>query len=137
MIAIDASALACFLLKEEGWREVGDALKEGALSPDLALKEVSNAILKRFRRGEMSKGEVDAALQALRALMGAALKIEEETKYVEEAIKVAMDRGITVYDAVYIVFSKSKNLRLMTADDRQARAASEEGVEVRLVQAKR
>ena len=137
MIAIDASALACFLLKEEGWREVGDALKEGALSPDLALKEVSNAILKRFRRGEMSKGEVDAALQALRALMGAALKIEEETKYVEEAIKVAMDRGITVYDAVYIVFSKGKNLRLMTADDRQAKAASEEGVEVRLVEAKR
>ena len=137
MIAIDASALACFLLKEEGWREVGEALKEGALSPDLVLKEVSNAILKRFRRGEMSKEEVDAALQALSALTGRALKVEEETKYVEEAIKVAMDRGITVYDAVYIVFSKGKNLRLMTADERQAKAASEEGVEVRLIQAKR
>lgn len=137
MIAIDASALACFLLKEEGWREVGEALKEGALSPDLVLKEVSNAILKRFRRGEMSKEEVDAALQALSALTGRALKVEEETKYVEEAIKVAMDRGITVFDAVYIVFSKGKNLRLMTADERQAKAASEEGVEVRLIQAKR
>ncbi|BAJ50721.1 conserved hypothetical protein [Candidatus Caldarchaeum subterraneum] len=137
MIAIDASALACFLLKEEGWREVGEALKEGALSPDLVLKEVSNAILKRFRRGEMSKEEVDAALQALSALTGRALKVEEETKYVEEAIKVAMDRGLTVFDAVYIVFSKGKNLRLMTADDRQAKAASEEGVEVRLIQAKR
>lgn len=137
MIAIDSSALACFLLKEEGWREVGEALKEGALSPDLVLKEVSNAILKRFRRGEMSKEEVDAALQALSALTGRALKVEEETKYVEEAIKVAMDRGLTVFDAVYIVFSKGKNLRLMTADDRQAKAASEEGVEVRLIQAKR
>lgn len=40
-----------------------------------------------------------------------------------------MNRGITVYDAVF--------MRLMTADDGQARAASEEGVEVRLVEAKR
>ncbi|GBC71305.1 hypothetical protein HRbin02_01085 [Candidatus Calditenuaceae archaeon HR02] len=137
MIAIDASALACFLLKEEGWREVGEALKDGALSPDLVLKEVSNAILKRFRRGEMSKEEVDAALKALKALMGRALKVEGEGEYVEEAIKVAMERGITVYDAIYIVFSKGRNLKLITADGSQARAASEEGVDVRLVEARR
>lgn len=56
-------------------------------------------------------------------------KLEELERAVEEAIKVAMNRGITVYDAVF--------MRLMTADDGQARAASEEGVEVRLVEAKR
>jgi len=53
----------------------------------------------------------------------------ERERAVKEAIKVAMNRGITVYDAVF--------MRLMTADDGQARAASEEGVEVRLVEAKR
>lgn len=133
MIVIDASALASFLLKEEGWQEIGDALREGVLSPDLALKEVSNAILKRFRRGEMSREEVDAVLHALRTLLGRALKVEGEGEYLEDAIKVAMEKGITVYDAIYIVFSKDKNLRLITADRSQARAASEEGIKVILV----
>jgi len=133
VIVIDASALACFLLKEDGWREVAEALKDGALSPDFVLKEVSNAILKRFRRGEMSKEEVDASLRALKALVGRALKFEVEGEYVEEAIKLAMEKGITVYDAIYIVFSKNKNLALMTADRGQAKVASEEGIRVRLV----
>jgi len=133
VIVVDASALASFLLKEEGWREVCEAIREGALSPDLALKEVSNVILKRFKRGEMSREEVDAALQALRTLVERALKVEGEGKYIEDAIRVAMERGITVYDAIYIVFSKDKNLRLMTSDRSQARAASEEGVKVILV----
>jgi len=133
VIVVDASALAAFLLKEEGWREIGEALREGALSPDLTLKEVSNAILKRFRRGEMSRGEVEAALQALSTLVGRALKVEGEGEYIGDAIKAAMEKGITVYDAVYIVFSKDKNLRLITADRIQARVASEEGVKVTLV----
>jgi len=42
-------------------------------------------------------------------------------------------KGTTVYDAIYIVFSKDKNLRLITADRSQAWAASEEEVKVTLV----
>ncbi len=134
MIAIDASALVKFLLKEEGWRKVEDALKEGALSVDLILKEVSNAILKRFRRKEMVREEVDAVLRALEILAGRALKIEEEKEYIRGAIKLALESGVTVYDAIYIVFSKAKNIALMTADKRQTNVALREGVNVVLVE---
>ena len=81
--------------------EVEDALKEGALSVDLILKEVSNAILKRFRRKEMVREEVDAVLRALEILAGRALKIEEEKEYIRGAIKLALESGVTVYDAIF------------------------------------
>jgi predicted nucleic acid-binding protein len=133
VIAIDASALIKFLLKEEGWQRVADGLRDGALSIDLALKESSNAILKRLRRGEMSREEVDAALRALRTLVGRAMEVEGEGKYVDEAIEVAKEGEASVYDALYVVFSKAKGLTLMTADRAQARLASDKGVKVLLI----
>ena len=133
MTVIDSSALVTFLLREEGWHVVGEALREGALSPDLVLKETSNAILKRLRRGEMTREEASLVFQALRALVGRALKIEDEKEYVEEAIKISMEKGITVYDAIYIVLSKNKNLTLITADKIQAKVASDEGVKIKLI----
>lgn len=45
-----------------------------------------------------------------------------------------MKKRITVYDAIYIVFSKDKNLPLTTADKGQAKIASEEGVKVILME---
>jgi len=36
---------------------------------------------------------VNLVLQALRALVGRALKIENEREYVEEAIKISMEKG--------------------------------------------
>jgi len=55
VIVIDASALVSFLLREEGWHVVGEALREGALPPDLVLRETSNAVLKSLRHGEMNR----------------------------------------------------------------------------------
>ncbi|MBO3754124.1 MAG: type II toxin-antitoxin system VapC family toxin [Candidatus Brockarchaeota archaeon] len=133
MKVIDASALAKFLLKEAGWQEVCEELKEGVLSTDLVLKEVSNVVLKRHRRGELSREEADSALMALKRLLGSALKIEDEAGYVDEALGIAMGTGITIYDAIYIVFSRAKSLTLLTADRGQAKAALEKGLNVRLV----
>ncbi len=133
MKVIDASALAKFLLKEAGWQEVCEELKEGVLSTDLVLKEVSNVVLKRHRRGELSREEADSALLALKRLLGSALKVEDEAGYVDEALGIAMGTGITIYDAIYVVLSRDKGLTLLTADRVQAKAALEKGLNVRLV----
>jgi predicted nucleic acid-binding protein len=44
VIVVDASALAKYVLKEEGWREIRKVLEGGAVSVDHVVKEVSNAI---------------------------------------------------------------------------------------------
>lgn len=136
MKVIDASALAKFLLKEVGWQEVYEELKEGVLSTDLVLKEVSSVVLKRLRRGELSREEADSALMALKRLLGSALKIEDEAGYVDEAIGMAVETGVTIYDALYIVLSKARNSTLLTADRSQAKAALGKGVNVRLIDAR-
>ncbi|MEM2909793.1 MAG: type II toxin-antitoxin system VapC family toxin [Nitrososphaerota archaeon] len=134
MIVIDASALTKFLLKEPGWQVVEEALKEGTLSIDMVIKETCNAVLKRYRRGEMGLEEVDSILLALKTLCGAALKVESEAAYVDEAVRFALEKGTTVYDALYIVYSKAKNSALLTADSIQARTASNEGVKVSCIE---
>ncbi|MEM0445788.1 MAG: type II toxin-antitoxin system VapC family toxin [Nitrososphaerota archaeon] len=134
MIVIDASALTKFLLREPGWQDVGEALKEGAFSVDMVIKETCNAVLKRYRRGEMSLEEVDSILMALKTLRGAALKVENEATYIDETVRFALEKGTTVYDALYIVYSKAKNSILLTADSAQAKTASNEGVKVRYVE---
>lgn len=133
MIVIDASALIKFLLREPGWQVVEEALREGALSLDMLIKETCNAVLKRYKRGEMTLEEVDSVLSALKILRGTALKIESEATYIDEAVRFALEKGITVYDALYIVYSKAKNSALLTADNTQARIALNEGIKVKYI----
>jgi len=48
---IDASALAAYVLKEEGSEAAREHLKEGVTSVGLVAKETGNAILTALRRG--------------------------------------------------------------------------------------
>lgn len=129
MIAIDASALTKFLLKEEGWDIVIQYLRCGTISPDLVVKEVANAIWRRCMQGEITSKEVKAMLKALKEIIGKAVKIEDENKYLEEGLKIAFHQNITIYDSLYIALAKRKRLKLLTVDRVQAKAAKAEKVE--------
>lgn len=80
MIVIDASALAKFILKEEGWNEVAEYLKAGTLSVDHIVKEVTNAVWRRFRQGEASLEEAKIMLKALKEILDRAVKIRRAYK---------------------------------------------------------
>ncbi len=130
MIVIDASALAKFVLKEEGWRDLAEHLKVGTVSADHAVKEVANAVWKRFKQGAISLRESELMLNALKRIMSNSVIIEDESVHMEEAIRIAFGRDVTIYDAIYIAIAKHRNLALLTADERQAEAARMEGVMV-------
>lgn len=130
MIVIDASALAKFVLKEGGWRDLAEHLKAGTVSADHAIKEVANAVWKRFKRGAISLRESELMLNALERLVGNSVIIEDESAHMGEAIRIAFSRDIAIYDAIYIAIAKHKDLALLTADERQAEAAKGEGVMV-------
>jgi len=128
VIVIDASALTKFILKEEGWEEVISYLKAGTVSVDLVVKEVANAIWKTFKQEVISIEEAKTILKALKEIVEKVIKIEEELNYVDEAIKIAFSRNITIYDSLYIAMAKIKGLNLLTIDETQANVAKAENI---------
>jgi len=128
VIAIDASVLAKFLLKEEGWLEVAEHLKAGVVSIDQIAKEAASAVLKRHRAGGTSQEQVKVMLKALKGLLAGAIKMEGELAYLDEAIAISLRRNANIYDSLYIALAKRLGLRLLTSDERQARVAASEGV---------
>jgi len=133
VIVVDASVLAAFILKEPGWRGLAGYIKR-CTSVDHVLKEVSNAIW----RACIVKGYIDLSsarelLEVLMSLVERNMVLEPEERYLSEALEVALEDKITVYDALYIAMARARNLPLLTLDKGQARVARSYGVEVVVV----
>jgi len=129
VIAIDASSLAKYVLREENWRDVRNHLLNEPYSLNLALAEVSNAIWKHsVLYGRISREQANKMFKALEKLREVVV-FEPFEKYLEDAVKIAMDKNITVYDALYIAQAK-KIGKLLTSDDKQRKIAEEIGIDV-------
>lgn len=126
MIVIDASALAKFILKEEGWERVADFLKAGTISVDHVMKET--AIWKRLIQREISFEDAKSMFEAMKEILNKAVVIENEMNYIDEAFEISIKRNITIYDSLYIALAKKKKLELLTSDEIQTQTASLEGV---------
>lgn len=128
MIVVDASALTAFILKETGWKSLANYLKYG-LSVDHAIKEVANALW-RLHRVKKAIGVEDAErlFNILCSLVGVNVLLEPEQTYLSKAFRIALEYGISVYDALYIALAAEKNLPLLTLDEKQREAAITFGV---------
>ena len=125
MKAIDTSALAKLLLKEEGWEKVLGHLKEGAVSVDLIVKEAANVVWRRTG-GDIKKAE--PMLEALKELAEKVIRTEDERTHLDEAVRIAFNHNITVYDALYVALAKTLKTPLITSDLKQAKIAEKLGV---------
>ena len=135
MIVIDASALAKYVLREEGWELVARAMTVRTVSLDHVVKEVANAV---WKRAVVLKVEpVDVAVRRysiLRKLVDKGIVVlEDELSYIDEAFDIAVRTKLTVYDALYIAQALRKGATLVTSDKRQAMAAEELGVQVNYI----
>ena len=134
MIVIDASSLAKYVLKEEGWLKVEEYLLKEVCSIDHVIKEVANAIWKHStiysRVGEETAETMYGILKKL--VEENIVKIERQDKYVDEAFKIALQNKITVYDALYLAQAKHYG-KLLTSDMKQAKIAEKLGIEVYVV----
>ncbi len=130
MIVVDASALAAFILREEGWRRLAKYLAD-AIAPDHVVKEVANAVWRAARlRGLLSEEEAWRAYALLHRMIGKNLVLEPKLKYLDKALEI-MARRVTVYDAIYLALALEKELPLLTLDEEQRRAAEALGIRVK------
>ncbi|AEM38423.1 PilT protein domain protein [Pyrolobus fumarii 1A] len=132
---VDASILARFILREEGWEKARDLLASStAVTVDHALKEVLNAIWKAVRRGLIGHREAREKARALTILVEkGVVTVEPEDSVLTDAFRLALETGITVYDALYVALALAKKATLATCDARQAEAARQVGVNTRLL----
>lgn len=134
MIVIDSSALAKYLLREEGWRGVEKYLLKPTYSIDHIVKEVSNAIWKHaIVHGYISKDMALNVYSLLKRLIEEEIIVlETQEKYIDKAIEIALDNKITVYDALYIAQAINYD-ELVTSDKVQAIVAEKYGIRVNIV----
>ncbi len=135
--AIDTSAFSKFLFKEEGWEGVIPYLlpEEEPVTVELLLVETANVLWKHAVK--METVEKEKAEELFDGVMGlvesGALKVEDNGKYLDEAFRVALEKGITVYDALFIAQAKALNATLITCNEKQGEIAKELGLDVVLL----
>ena len=96
--------------------EVMSRLAEGELvllAPDFLYPETGNILWKKRRLHELTGAEVDEIVDAISALP---IKIEASRPVMPLAVTIAMQSGITVYDAMYVAVARIYETRMITAD---------------------
>ena len=127
MLIIDSSALVKYIAKEEGWKNVEKILLEGVFTLELALKEAANALWKRVVKfHDLSKSDAASILKKLENIV----KIAPQNDLLCSALEIAIEDGITVYDALYIAAAIKFKATLVTADRKQAEIAEKRNVKV-------
>jgi predicted nucleic acid-binding protein len=120
MIVLDASAVVELVLGTEAGRSVGVRIADPSLSlhaPHLVDVEVTQALRRYVREGEIGAAEAAEALEGLRAL--------DMERHAHEPL---LDRvwelraNLTAYDAVYVALAEALNAVVLTCDSRLARA---------------
>ncbi len=135
MIVIDASALTKYILKEKNWIRIANFLKEGVVSIDHVVKEVSNAIWKHCILLKIINKETATKLLELleNFIKYKVLILEPELNYLNEAFKIALNEEVTIYDALYLALAK-KHGEILTSDKKQAKIAEKIGIKVSLIE---
>ncbi|MEM0027605.1 MAG: type II toxin-antitoxin system VapC family toxin [Ignisphaera sp.] len=136
MIVIDASALAKYLLREEGWRVVESYLLQPVYSVDHVVKEVANAIWKHAVLHRYISNDMALAIfsQLKKLIDEKIIIIEPQERYIDKAFSIALDNSISVYDALYIAQALENRRELLTSDSRQANIANKLGIKTILIE---
>jgi predicted nucleic acid-binding protein len=122
-VVFDASAVVRAVVQEtEDARDWTKALEEANLDadvPDLVFAEVANACLGYVRAGGMTRALAEERIGLVRALP---LGVRSTRDLVEAALFIALELGLSAYDACYVALAEATEATLVTADGRLAAA---------------
>jgi len=68
----------------------------------------------------------------LRLLKVGVIVLESESDYIEEALRIALREGVTLYDSLYLAQTRKLG-ELLTSDEKQAEVATKLNIKVHLV----
>ena len=134
MIVIDSSAFSKFLLREENWEKVIPYL-DPSLEPhavDMLIIETTNVIWKYMRKYKLITREQALGLykQMRKLIEEEVIILEPSEKYLQEALKIAMDYDLSIYDSLFLAQARNLKIKLITSDRRQRDVAGGIGLGV-------
>lgn len=87
-------------------------------APSLLIYEVTNALYKKERKGEIDQARVQEAMNAM-TFVGISYEFSPNFAISKQAVKLASRLGLpATYDAHYLVLAERKGCELWTADTR-------------------
>ena len=123
---LDASALVRAFAYDHptavSWLQRVAGAELRAAWPSHLYAEVANAVLRLARAKRIARSLAEDTIAQARAVNAIVFPIEQS---VVEALGMAFDRGLTVYDAAYIVLAEALGAPLVTADRRLAEATEQ------------
>jgi predicted nucleic acid-binding protein len=130
VIVIDASALVALFLREEDWENLKHYMEIG-FSVDHVVKEFYNAVWRAaYLLKTLDYESARKVLELFNSYIENNLILEPEEKYIDKALSIALEKGISVYDSLYIALALDKKTPLLTLDEKQRDAALKLGVKV-------
>jgi len=124
MVAIDSSVIAAIVLRDPAGKRFLDILPE-AETVDFAQAECLNVIWKHYYLLRTLK-KLQPALTTLKEIWER-IEIVSTTEIRDRAMKIAVEQGLTFYDAAFIALAESSGA-LATLDRRQAKVAKKFGI---------
>jgi predicted nucleic acid-binding protein len=115
-VVLDASFIVKLVAEEPGSQRCWETLEElddaERLVPAHATAEVVEVVRRKLRRGMIARAQFDDAVSFI---LGVARPVPLQD-LVRPAADMALERGITVYDALYIALAIRAEALLLTAD---------------------
>jgi predicted nucleic acid-binding protein len=118
-LVVDASVLARVLFDEPGAVAARDLLAgaAGLVAPDLIHAEITSVAAKRVARKLSS---VDEARRAVAAVGDIIDETEAAATLTARALDLALELGISAYDALYVALAERRGAVLLTGDAKLA-----------------
>ncbi len=116
-LVVDASAVAAVLFSEANGATIRAHVRgESLLAPQLIDYELANICWKRIRREPLAGQGLLTMLASLDSL-----GIRRVAVPATEIVALAVQTGLTAYDASYLWLAMSRDVELVTLDDKLAR----------------
>lgn len=129
---IDTSALVQYVLPEEASPVVEKLIAfhragiANLTAPAYILVESANVLWKHIQRRNV---QPEDAVPSLRTLRHLGIRLVPDADLLEDALILAADHGITVYDALFCALAARENVQLITSDSALVRRLS--GTDIR------
>ena len=135
-VVLDASVTAAWLLPDEASeasQKVYVRLRRGSLvlhAPELWLWECGNIIAGGVKRSRITPDDALLTWSVLDAIRARVEMTSPAPAQARAALVIALDHGLSIYDAAYLWLAQSLRLPLLSTDRSLARAARASSVRV-------
>jgi predicted nucleic acid-binding protein len=133
---IDTSALVKYVLPEEDSSAAEKLVAShhagmvNLIAPEYILVESANVLWKHLQRHNVRPEE---AVTSFRALTDLGMRLVPNGDLLEDALILAADNGITVYDALFCALAVRENVPLITSDNALVRRLTGTGVQAAML----